>query len=139
MDNLNNDLELLRSLKKQNHEFKICFDKIDDENIKKSVKEIIVISDKIYKEIVVNTEKVKKANNYIRYYLASVIKVVDRYVTFKQAGINNKEAINLYEKIEAFLPRAYEGINKVYESLFNDEILDIDSEIKVMLMELGMK
>lgn len=139
MDNLNNDLELLRSLKKQNHELKIGFDKIDDENIKKSVKDIIIISDKIYKEIVVNTEKVKKANNYIRYYLASVIKVVDRYVSFKNAGINNREAINLYEKIEEFLPRAYEGINKVYESLFNDEILDIDSEIKVMLMELGMK
>ena len=139
MDDLNNELELLRSLKKQNHELKICFDKIVDENIKKNVKDIIIISDKIYKEILVNTIKIDKAKNYIRFYLVSVIKVIDRYVTFKDAGINNKEALNIYEKIEDFLPRAYEGISKVYESLFSDDILDIDSEIKVMLIELGMK
>lgn len=139
MSDLNEEIELLRSLKKQNHDLKICFDKIVEENVKSEVKEIIILSDKIYKEVAVNTEKIFIVKNYIRFYLSSVIKVVDRYIVFKEANICNKDAINLYEKIEEFLPKAKIGIKRIFESLYSNEILDLDSEIKLMLKELGMK
>ena len=139
MTDLNEEIELLRKKKKQNHDLKICFDKIVEENVKSEVKEIIILSDKIYKEVAVNTEKIFIVKNYIRFYLSSVIKVVDRYVVFKEANISNKDAINLYEKIEEFLPKAKLGITRIFESLYSNEILDLDSEIKLMLKELGMK
>ena len=139
MTDLNEEIELLRGLKKQKHDLKICFDKIVEENVKSEVKEIIILSDKIYKEVAVNTEKIFIVKNYIRFYLSSVIKVVDRYVVFKEANISNKDAINLYEKIEEFLPKAKLGITRIFESLYSNEILDLDSEIKLMLKELGMK
>lgn len=138
MENLDNDIELLRNLKIEIHSLRKCFDDISDEMVLDNLKKIIIISEKIYKEVAVDTLKLNKVRNYIRFYLPTVIKVLERYIKFKDSKINNKEMISLYKKIEEFLPKAYESFKKIYDSLFTSEILDIDSEIKIMLKEMGL-
>lgn len=138
MENLDNDIELLRNLKLEIHSLRKCFDDISDEMVLDNLKKIIIISEKIYKEVAVDTLKLNKVRNYIRFYLPTVIKVIERYVKFKDSKINNKEMISLYTKIEGFLPKAYESFKKIYDSLFTSEILDIDSEIKIMLKKMGL-
>lgn len=138
MENLDNDIELLRNLKLEIHSLRKCFDDISDEMVLDNLKKIIIISEKIYKEVAVDTLKLNKVRNYIRFYLPTVIKVLERYIKFKDSKINNKEMISLYTKIEEFFPKAYESFKKIYDSLFTSEILDIDSEIKIMLKEMGL-
>ena len=42
-------------------------------------------------------------------------------------------------KIETFIPNVSESLKKVYDSLFEDEVIDIDSEIKVMMNEMKIE
>lgn len=136
MDKLNQYIEELRSLKLTIHELRKIFDKIQDENIKKLLKNIIVVSDKIYKEVAINTEKLRKIRNFSNYYIITVLKILNQYNKFVDAKLNTKEAKELYIKVEEFLPRVNKSFEKIYESLFNDEIIDLDSEIKVLLKEI---
>lgn len=138
MDNLNKQIDDLRKLKIAIHELRKVYDEIEDEEMQENTKKIIIISDKIYKEVAINTEKISKIKNFASYYLTTIQKVISKYCELKEKGIDNKDVQSLYMKIEQFLPKALAGFEKMYDSLFNNEIVDVDAEIKVMLKELGV-
>ena len=87
MEKLDNDIELLRNLKIEIHSLRKCFDNISDEMVLDNLKKIIIISEKIYKEVAVDSLKLNKVKNYIRFYLPTVIKVLERYIKFKEMGL----------------------------------------------------
>lgn len=130
------NIKELSELKLSIFELRKIYDKISEEKIKKELKSIITISDKIYKEVLVNSDKIKKIKNFSSYYIVTIKKILDKYCYFKQMKVISKESEDLYNKIEVFLPEVTENFEKIYQSLFNDEITDIDAEIKVMLTQM---
>lgn len=138
MSDINKEIEYISSLKLSVHELRKYYDRIDDSEVKENLKNVIVISNKIYKEVVVNSDKVYKVNNFIKYYINTVKKVVEKYVTFKEAKVHGKDFEELYSKMNGFLEKVYIGFNKIYESLFSSEIIDIDAEIKIMFKEMNI-
>ena len=136
MEKLNKDIEELRNLKLSIHELRKLYDKIQNEDVKKELKNIIIVSDKIYKEIVINTQKTSKIKSFTNYYIQTVQKILNKYYEFNAKKILIEDTEKLLIRIEEFLPRVNNAFNKIYESLFTDEIADIDAEIKVMLKEI---
>lgn len=136
MEKLNKDIEELRNLKLSIHELRKLYDKIQNEDVKKELKNIIIVSDKIYKEIVINTQKISKIKSFTNYYIQTVQKILNKYYEFNAKKILIEDTEKLLIRIEEFLPRVNNAFNKIYESLFTDEIADIDAEIKVMLKEI---
>jgi len=135
----NKEINDLRCLKLNIHELRKIYDIIDNNEMKKSLKSIIMISDKIYKEVVVNTEKLYKIRNFNNYYIVTVKKVLKQYINLKDKKIVNRESEELYNKIETFIVKVSNSFEKIYISLFEEEVLDIDAEIKVMMNELKIK
>jgi len=135
----NKEINDLRCLKLNIHELRNIYDIIDNNEMKKSLKSIIMISDKIYKEVVVNTEKLYKIRNFNNYYIVTVKKVLKQYINLKDKKIVNRESEELYNKIETFIVKVSNSFEKIYISLFEEEVLDIDAEIKVMMNELKIK
>lgn len=136
MDKFNQDINELRELKLQIHELRKIYDKINEPNIKKELKEIIIVADKIYKEFTVNTEKIRKIKNFTNYYIVTVQKILKRYCDFKEKNITGKECEKIYQQVHEFIPKIKYSFEKMYQSLFNDEITDIDAEIKILLKQL---
>jgi len=135
----NKEINDLRCLKLNIHELRKIYDIIDNNEMKKSLKSIIMISNKIYKEVVVNTEKLYKIRNFNNYYIVTVKKVLKQYINLKDKKIVNRESEELYNKIETFIVKVSNSFEKIYISLFEEEVLDIDAEIKVMMNELKIK
>lgn len=136
IEKFNNDIESLQLIKKQIFELRKIYDKVKNDTIKLNLKKIIVVSDKIYKELVLNTNKLGKVKNFANYYIVTIQKVMSKYCLFEEKGIQTTEKKELQNNIEIFLPKVNDAFEKMYQSLFDDEILDVDSEIQVMLKQL---
>ena len=136
---LNDQIQNLRNLKIQIHELRKIYDLLEVGKLKTYVKECVIILDKIYKEVAINSNKIRKIQRIIDYYIVTLQKILNRYITLKTNKISTKESEELYIKIEMFVPKVKECFEKAYTSLFSDEILDIDAEIEVMMKELGTK
>lgn len=138
INKFNKELQELAILKQNIHGLRKLFDEINNEDIKKELKEIIKISDKIYKEIVVNIEKLYKIEKFNNYYLITVEKVVRKYIKLSKNKINNNETEAFFSKIEEFLKNVSTSFKNLYQSLYNDEVIDIDAEMKVMEKEMKL-
>ena len=135
----NKEIEDLRKLKSNIHELRKIYDIINEEIIKDSLKQIIITSDNIYKEVMINTEKLDKIRNFNNYYIITIKKILNQYIKINEKKIRNEEAKKLCIKIETFIPNVSESFKKVYDALFEDDVIDIDSEIKVMMSQMKIE
>lgn len=134
----NKGIKELSNLKENIYNLRKSFDEIENENVKKLLKEIIRISDKIYKEVVVNTNKIYKIEKFNNYYIITVEKVINKYIKLTKSKINNSESEAFFSKVEEFLENVTISFDNLYQSLFKDEVIDIDAEIKVMEKEMKL-
>lgn len=136
MENLNKELEKLSILKQNIYELRKLYDDIDNEAVQKLLKDIIKISDKIYKEAVINTDKLYKLERFNNYYLITIQKIVKKYINLSENKISNSQNEGIFTKIEEFLKNVIISFNNLYQSLYTDEIIDLDAEMQVMEKEM---
>lgn len=138
MEELNKEIQELSVLKQNIYEIRKLYDEINNEAIQKILKDIIKISDKIYKEVVVNTDKLYKLDRFNNYYLVTVQKIVEKYIKLSKNKIRNNQSEEFFIKIEEFLKNVTLSFNNLYQSLYTDEIIDLDAEMKVMEKEMKL-
>ena len=136
MENFDKELQKLSVLKQNIHELRKLYDEINDEIIQKLLKDIIKISDKIYKEVVVNTDKLYKLEHFNNYYLVTVKKIVGKYIQLSKNKIKTNKNEEFFIKIQEFLKNVTLSFDNLYQSLYNDEIIDLDAEMQVMEKEM---
>ena len=136
MENLNKELEKLSNLKQNIYELRKLYDEVNNEVIQKLLKDIIKISDKIYKEVVINTDKLYKLERFNNYYLITIQKIVKKYINLRKNKIRNSQNEEFSIKIEEFLKNVTLSFNNLYQSLYTDEIIDLDAEMQVMEKEM---
>ena len=136
MENFSKDLEKLTILKQNIYELRKLYDEINNGSVQKQLKDIIKISDKIYKEVVINTDKLYKLERFNNYYLITVHKIVKKYINLNKNKIRNSKNEEFFIKIEEFLKNVTLSFKNLYESLYTDEIIDLDAEMQVMEKEM---
>ena len=136
MEKFNKELEKLSILKQNIHELRKLYDELNNETVQKLLKDIIKISDRIYKEVVVNTDKLYKVERFNNYYLITIRKIVKKYINLSKNKIRNSQNEEFFTKIEEFLKNVIISFNNLYQSLYTDEIIDLDAEIQVMEKEM---
>lgn len=136
MENLNKELEKLSNLKQNIYELRKLYDEVNNDVIQKLLKDIIKISDKIYKEVVVNPDKLHKLERFNNYYLITIQKIVKKYINLRKNKIRNSQNEEFSIKIEEFLKNVTLSFNNLYQSLYTDEIIDLDAEMQVMEKEM---
>ena len=132
----NKELEKLSILKQNIYELRKLYDEVNNEVVQKLLKDIIKISDKIYKEVVVNTDKLYKLDRFNNYYLITIQKIVKKYINLSKNKIRNSQNEEFFIKIEEFLKNVTLSFNNLYQSLYTDEIIDLDAEMQVMEKEM---
>lgn len=136
MEEFNKEIEKLSNLKQNIYELRKLYDDVNNEIIQKLLKDIIKISDKIYKEVVVNTDKLYKLDRFNNYYLITIQKIVKKYINLSKNKVRNSQNEEFFIKIEEFLKNVTLSFNELYQSLYTDEIIDLDAEMQVMEKEM---
>lgn len=136
VENMNKELEILSILKKNIFELRKLYDQVENDVVQSLLKNIIKTSEKIYKEVVVNTDKLYKLDRFNNYYLITIQKILKKYINLSKNKIRNSQNESFFLKIEEFLKNVTVSFDILYQSLYTDEIIDLDAEMQVMEKEM---
>ncbi len=115
---------------------------IDNPDVKKRIVEIMDISDKIVKDAISDPRDIPNIKRFLNYYLPTTIKLLNAYDRMSVQGIEGENISGSIQRIEDMLDTIVSAYKKQIDSLFADEALDIETDIKVMdglLQREGLK
>ena len=118
--------------KKAHDELERLYFSIPDLAVKKKVKEIMEISDKIAQDAVDDPSDVAQIRKFQDYYLPTTIKLLNAYDRMGAQGIEGANISGTMQSIDGMLDTAIEAYKKMLDSLFADQAMDIETDIDVM-------
>lgn len=105
---------------------------IEEETIKKNLKEIHDTVNKIIKTIEKNPEKEKELKNFFDYYLPVTVKLVDKFNEIENQNIKSKESKKFYQSISKTIEELKDVYMKFQNNLYSSDMLDTNIEIKIL-------
>lgn len=105
---------------------------IEDPEVRRKINEIMRISDKIVQDAVQDESDVPQIRKFLDYYLPTTIKLLNAYDRMSDQGIAGDNLTRSMKSIEEMLNTAIEAYKKQLDSLFENQALDIETDISVM-------
>ena len=105
---------------------------IEDDDIKKDLKEINDTVNKIIKTIEKNPDREKKIKNFFDYYLPVTVKLVDRFDEIENQRITSSASKKFNESTSNTISEINEVYKKFLNNLYESDMLDTNVEIKVL-------
>lgn len=105
--------------------------KIDDESIQCDLKEITNSSTKIINRIEENSLKNKRATKFMDYYLPVCVKIVSRYDEIENQSLTSRDSKEFMQNTAKILKATNKAFKKILNSLYQNDIVDADAEMKV--------
>lgn len=105
--------------------------KIDDEQVKNNLKEIHETTSKIINVITKNNGKGKNVNKFFDYYLPVLVKIVSRYDEIENQRLTSSDSKKFMKSTANMIEEANDAFKKILASLYQEEIVDADAEMKV--------
>lgn len=136
MDAFNDNIEKIRRLKGSIFDLRLKYDALKNEALRSDLKDIIQIADKIYAELLRNSDKTQAARRLINYYLPTIDKILGKYIALAENGVKSDSGIKLGEKTEKTMRELNGALSRYYESMFSSEITDIEIETEVLLRQI---
>lgn len=108
------------------------YSSIKDTTVKKKIRDIMEISDKIAQDAIADPTDVPQIRKFQNYYLPTTIKLLNAYDRMGAQGIEGENISGTMRSIEQMLDTAVEAYKKQLDSLFANQALDIETDIEVM-------
>lgn len=105
---------------------------IENAEVRRKINEIMRISDKIVQDAVQDESDVPQIRKFLDYYLPTTIKLLNAYDRMSDQGIAGDNLTRSMKSIEDMLDTAIEAYKKQLDSLFENQALDIETDISVM-------
>ena len=112
--------------------------KITSNDVAKQIQDICKTGAEIFEYIRKNPDDLKKAKQFINYYLDTTEKIVNRYVQLSAAKEKSSEVDASLKKVEATLASIDETYKKQLHNLLENDVLDLNTEIKVLETTMKM-
>ncbi len=107
-------------------------DRIADPIISAKIDRLEEIAGKIFRIVEEEPKKKDKAATFLNYYLPTTQKLLDSYAEFEEAGVSGTNVSQAKEKIEKTMDAIVAGFERQLDQLYQDDAMDIDSDIRVM-------
>lgn len=104
---------------------------ISDSKISKNVSNITKITDKIFKVLIKNPQKIASASKFMNYYLPITIKILERFDEMENQNLTSDAALELLDRIRGLIINIEIAFENQLNNLYNDEVIDTSAEIKV--------
>ena len=111
---------------------KEMINKIDDEDVSKDLEDITKTSDKIITRIEENELQNKTATKFMDYYLPVCVKIVSRYDEIENQSLTSRDSKEFMKNTSKILKATNKGFKRILNSLYQNDIVDADAEVKVL-------
>ncbi len=105
---------------------------IKDTEVRMKINEIMRITDKITQDAIQDPSDIPQIKKFMSYYLPTTIKLLNSYDRMSSLGIEGDNLDKSMKSINEMLDAAIEAYKKRLDSLFENQALDIETDIKVM-------
>ncbi len=105
---------------------------IKDKEVRQKINEIMRITDKIIQDAIADPTDVPQIRKFMNYYLPTTIKLLNAYDRMSALGIEGENLDKSMKNINEMLDAAIVAYKKRLDSLFENQALDIETDIEVM-------
>ena len=105
---------------------------IQNPNVRAKVSEIINISDRIAAKLETDGDPAGKARNFTSYYMPTTLKLLSNYYQMETQGVKGENIAQTMLSTEKMLDAVVSGFKKMIDSLFSNNAMDAEADIKVM-------
>jgi len=107
-------------------------DAIQGESVREKINEIIAVVGEIFNRLHDNPGDYKQINRFAEFYMPTTIKLLHTYDRFGQSGSAGENITGTMERIETALDTILKSYKKFFDSLFQHQALDIETDIVVL-------
>jgi hypothetical protein len=79
-----------------------------------------------------NPGKESQLRSFLNYYLPTTLKILRAYAQMEAQGVEGENITAAKQRIEGMMDRVVEGYEKQLDKLFQDDAIDITSDVAVM-------
>ena len=105
---------------------------LPDEAVRQKLSEIIDVIDKIFKKMIIEPGAYPRVKRFADFYLPTTIKLLHTYDRLGQSGLDGENITGTVERIDAALDTILASYKKFFDSLFDRQALDIETDIRVL-------
>ncbi len=105
---------------------------IKDPEVRKKINEIMRITDKIVQDAIADPSDLPQIKKFLNYYLPTTIKLLNAYDRMSAQGIEGETLDKSMTSINEMLDAVIVAYKKRLDSLFENQALDIETDIQVM-------
>ncbi len=106
--------------------------RIEDESVSKKVRRIEEITALILEAVTRDPAKERKISAFMSYYLPTTLKIITAYEQFEEQGVRGENLLAAMRDIENILDHLVFGFERQLDLLFENDVLDISSDISVL-------
>ena len=105
---------------------------VQDVEVRKKINELMRITDKITQDAIHDPSDIPQIKKFMNYYLPTTIKLLNAYDRMSAQGIEGENLDKSMKSISEMLDQAIVAYKKRLDSLFENQALDIETDIEVM-------
>ena len=108
------------------------YSSVQDKDVRLKINELMRITDKITQDAIADPEDIPQIRKFMNYYLPTTIKLLNAYDRMSAQGIEGENLDRSMNNINEMLDQAIVAYKKRLDSLFENQALDIETDIEVM-------
>ena len=108
------------------------YSSVQDKDVRQKINELMRITDKITQDAVSDPSDIPQIKKFMNYYLPTTIKLLNAYDRMSAQGIEGENLDRSMNNINEMLDQAIVAYKKRLDSLFENQALDIETDIEVM-------
>lgn len=105
---------------------------IKDPDVRIKINELMRITDKITQDAIADPSDIPQIKKFMNYYLPTTIKLLNSYDRMSAQGIEGENLDKSMKSINEMLDAAIVAFKKRLDALFENQALDIETDIEVM-------
>jgi hypothetical protein len=116
-----------------------AIEEIRDENLKipdalltDKLAQLEILTGEIFRAVHDKPEKAPQIRKFMEYYLPTTLKIVRTYRTISERGIGGSEIVEARQRIDDALGTVIKGCRTLLNKLYQDDVLDITTDIDVL-------
>lgn len=107
-------------------------DEIEDEMVSEKIRQIAMLTAKIFDVVQDKPEKLPEIKSFMSYYLPTTLKLLRSYRDFEKQGVSGENIDAAKKRIEKILDTLVSGFSQQLDQLFKSDAMDISSDIDVL-------
>jgi len=123
---------LLTEDRKSLGEMKTLRDAIPNDEVRTKADKLISITDQIFNKLQAEPNVYTQVKRFADFFLPTSVKLLRTYSQFDQSGVAGENITSTMERIDSALDMTLTSYKKFYDSLFENQALDIETDISVL-------